>query len=37
MKPPIVGNDNGDLLFFESVQKAEQYLEPYDVGASLKL
>jgi hypothetical protein len=31
MKPPIIVNDNGDVLVFESVQNAERYLEPYDV------
>jgi hypothetical protein len=31
MKPPIIVNDNGDLLAFDTVEKAERYLEPQDV------
>lgn len=31
MKPPIIIYDNGDLLIFESIEKAESYLEPIDI------
>ena len=31
MKPPIIFNDNGDVLLFTSVSSAEQYLEPEDI------
>jgi hypothetical protein len=31
MKPPIIIYDNGDLLIFESIDKAESYLEPIDI------
>ena len=31
MKPPIIINENGDLLFFETVQDAERYVEAIDV------
>lgn len=31
VKPPIIVFDNGDVLIFESVEKAESYLEPIDI------
>jgi len=31
MKPPIIFNDNGDVLIFTSVSSAERYLEPEDI------
>lgn len=31
MKRPIIIYDNGDLLIFESIEKAESYLEPIDI------
>jgi hypothetical protein len=32
MKPPIIVNNFGDILVFDSVQEAERYLEPVDVA-----
>jgi hypothetical protein len=31
MKPPIIIDNHGDLLVFESVEEAQGYLEPMDV------
>jgi hypothetical protein len=31
MKPPIIANNLGDVLIFESITKAERYIEPIDV------
>lgn len=31
MNPPIIADDDGDVLFFESVESAERYIEPIDV------
>lgn len=31
VKSPLVVNENGNLMFFASVQDAERYLEPVDV------
>lgn len=31
MQPPIIVDGEGDVLLFDSVKKAEQYLEPIDV------
>jgi len=31
MKPPIIADNRGDVLVFETVEKAERYLEPIDV------
>ena len=30
MKPPIIIDDHGDISVFESVERAERYLEPDD-------
>ena len=30
MKPPIIVDDHGDVSVFDSVEKAERYLEPMD-------
>lgn len=35
MKPPIIVDSQGDLLLFESVEKAERYLEPIDIEGEL--
>ncbi len=29
MQPPIIVNDNGDVLFFRTVALAERYIEPW--------
>lgn len=31
MKPPIIICDSGDVLIFDSLKKAEVYLEPIDI------
>jgi hypothetical protein len=31
MEPPIIANNKGDVLIFDSVEKAERYLEPIDI------
>src|SRR5437899_3150835 len=31
MKPPIIADNHGDVLVFESVAKAELYMEPIDI------
>lgn len=31
MKPPIIADNYGDVLVFESLAKAESYLEPIDI------
>jgi hypothetical protein len=31
MKPPIIVDNFGDTMIFESVEKAEKYIEPMDV------
>jgi hypothetical protein len=31
MKAPIIVNEHGNVMFFESVEAAERYLEPIDV------
>jgi hypothetical protein len=31
VRPPIVADNKGDVLVFDSVDKAERYLEPIDI------
>jgi hypothetical protein len=31
MQPPIVVHDSGDVMFFRTVERAEQYIEPWAV------
>jgi hypothetical protein len=31
MRPPIIIDNHGDMLFFDTIQQAEKYLEPIDV------
>lgn len=31
--PPVIVSDSGDVNVFETIDDAEKYLEPYDVGS----
>lgn len=33
MRPPIIVDDNGDMVIFESLDEAQKYIEPTDVDS----